>query len=48
METNRRQPSSRSERQLAQLVEAHTQPRRPTFPLDVVFNADVEFVPARE
>lgn len=44
---HRRQPSSRLERLLARFANAHTQGGRPTFPVDLVLNADVELNWAR-
>lgn len=44
----RRQPSSRLERLLARLMQAHTQHDRPAFPVDLVLNADLELARARD
>lgn len=42
--THLRQPSSRLERLLARPVEAHIRPRRPQYPLDLVWSLDVEII----
>lgn len=44
----RRQPSGRLERLLARFVKAHMQDGRPTFPVDLVLNADLELAWARD
>lgn len=44
---HRRQPSSRLERLLARFAKAHAQQGKPTFPVDLVLNADIELARAR-
>jgi hypothetical protein len=46
--THLRQPSSRLERLLAPPAQADTRPRRPTFPLDLAWNVEVEIILAGE